>query len=325
MEGKELTTIGGGQVGIFDPDAQLEMAIRAAKALSNVIAQKRKPVIINGEQYLEFEDWQTLGQFDGVSVRTGDAEPVEIDGVKGVKAKAYLLNNHTGEIIGGAEAYCMRDEDKWGTRSKYEWQGEGANRKRVKVGEEVVPWFQLASMAQTRAGSKALRNKEAWIAVLGGYKPTPAEEMTASTVSSAVEERRTIDKSSHWCELHQTNFFKKGKMKGYAHSIGDTGEWCNEHSKEQAPPDFEQAEKDVELFTGEPVVIETQEEAGKTPRPTRDPETVVLKQDLLDACVEDFGMKPAQITKELTAAFPDGLPGTFGECYAKIVELRCGK
>lgn len=334
MESRGLTTItGGGQVGIFDPDAQLEMAIRAAKALSNVIAQKKKPVIINGEQYLEFEDWQTLGQFDGVSVRTGDAEFVEIDGVKGAKAKAYLINSHTGEIIGGAEAYCMRDEDKWGTRPKYEWQGEGANRKRVKVGEEVVPWFQLASMAQTRAGSKALRNKEAWIAVLGGYKPTPAEEMTANTVSSAVEEKRTIDKSDHWCELHQTNFFKKGKMKGYSHPIGDTGEWCNEHSKEQkkeqVPPDFKQAEEDIKTYwpseeTTEPVVVETQE-AGKTPRPTRDPETVVKKQDLLDACTADFGMKPAEITKELTAAFPDGLPGTFGECYAKIVELRCGK
>jgi len=109
-------------------------------------------------------------------------------------------------------------------------------------------------------------------------------------------------------------------MKGYAHPIGDTGEWCNE---EQAPPDFEQAEKDIELWTGEPVVVE--EGAGKTPRPTRDPSTILMKQDLLEACVSDFGMKPDQITKELKAAFPDGLPGTFGECYEKIVELRCGK
>jgi len=228
MEGKELTTIIGGQVGVFDPEAQLEMAVRAAKALATVIAQKKKPVIINGEQYLEFEDWQTLGQFDGVVVRTGDAEPVEINGVQGAKAKAYLHNKHTGELIGGAEAYCMRDEEKWGTRPKYEWQGEGSNRKRVKVGEEIVPWFQLASMAQTRAGSKALRNKEAWIAVLAGYKPTPAEEMTENTVSEAVKERRTVDKSEHYCPIHDTNFFKKGRMKGFAHPIEGTDQWCNE-------------------------------------------------------------------------------------------------
>ena len=235
MEGKELTTMTGGQVGIYDPDAQLDMAIRAAKALSRVIAQKKKPVIINGEQYLEFEDWQTLGQFDGVSVRTGDAEAVEINGVQGAKAKAFLYNNRTGELIGGAEAYCMRDEEKWGTRPKYEWQGEGDKRKRIKVGDEVVPWFQLASMAQTRAGSKALRNKEAWVAVLAGYRPTPAEEMTDGTVSEKVEERRTVDKSQHYCPVHEVNFFKKGRMKGYAHPIEGTDEWCNEPDASPQP------------------------------------------------------------------------------------------
>jgi hypothetical protein len=230
-----LTTVTPSSIGIYDPEGQLEMAIRAAKALSKVIAQKKKPVIINGEQYLEFEDWQTLGQFDGVSVRTGEAEPVEIDGVKGAKAKAFLVNNHTGEIIGGAEAYCMRDEDKWGTRPKYEWRGEGKGSHRVKVGDEPVPWFQLASMAQTRAGAKALRNKESWIAVLGGYKPTPAEEMTEGTVSPAVKERRTVDDEKHWCQEHNTAWFKRGKMKSYAHPIEGTDpvEWCHEPSRPQ--------------------------------------------------------------------------------------------
>jgi len=243
MEEQKLTTITGGQIGVFDPDAQLDIAIRAAKALSRVIAQKKKPVIINGEQYLEFEDWMTLGQFDGVSVRTGEAEPVEINGVQGAKAKAFLYNNRTGELIGGAEAYCMRDEEKWGTRAKYEWQGEGDRRRRVKVGEEVVPWFQLASMAQTRAGSKAFRNKEAWVAVLAGYRPTPAEEMTEGTVSNATEERRTIDRSQHYCPIHEVPFFKKGRMRDYAHPIEGTDEWCNEvdsdktKEKVEASPD----------------------------------------------------------------------------------------
>ena len=245
--GMTMSEFKGGEVGIFNPEAQLDMAIRASKALARVVAGKKKPVIINGEQYLEFEDWQTLGQFDGVSVKTGDAEMVEIDGVKGAKAKAYLINNRTGEIIGGAEAYCMRDEEKWGTRPKYEWQGEGDARHRVKVGDEVVPWFQLASMAQTRAGSKALRNKEAWIAVLAGYRPTPAEEMTDGTVSPAVQERRTVDDDKHWCAEHNTAFFKKGKMASYAHPLKNANgepvidekgkqEWCHEPSEVKGEP-----------------------------------------------------------------------------------------
>lgn len=34
--------------------------------------------------------------------------------------------------------------------------------------------------------------------------------------------------NNHWCSEHKAVFFKKGKMKGYAHPIGDTGNWCNE-------------------------------------------------------------------------------------------------
>ena len=39
--------------------------------------------------------------------------------------------------------------------------------------------------------------------------------------------------AEHWCKEHKQAFFKKGKMKGYAHPILEvdgepTGEWCNE-------------------------------------------------------------------------------------------------
>lgn len=217
------------------PSEQLANAAIAAKALKEVIANKPKPVIFNGEQYLEFDDWQTCGQFYGYTVKTGEAEMAEIDGVKGAKAHADLIDLRTGLVVGGAEAYCMRDEENWNKRPKYEWQGEGDNRKRVKIGDEVVPWFQLASMAQTRAGSKAFRNRLAWVVVLAGFKATPAEEMTESTVSQAQQERRTVDKSAHYCSVHNANFFKRGRMKNYAHPIEGTKDWCNE--PDNAPND----------------------------------------------------------------------------------------
>ena len=37
--------------------------------------------------------------------------------------------------------------------------------------------FQIASMAQTRAVSKAFRLALSWVMTLAGYEPTPAEEM----------------------------------------------------------------------------------------------------------------------------------------------------
>lgn len=39
--------------------------------------------------------------------------------------------------------------------------------------------------------------------------------------------------AEHYCKIHNTVFFKKGKMKGFAHPIGDTGEWCNEEESQE--------------------------------------------------------------------------------------------
>jgi hypothetical protein len=206
-----------------DPTEVLAQAQRAAKALVGVINQKPKKIIMNGEQYIENDDWQTVAEFYGYAVQTQDAVPVEVNGVQGAKAKASLLSMRTGEIVGGAEAYCMRDEEKWNTRPKYE--GRGDNRK--KVGDEPVPWFQLASMAQTRASSKAMKNRLAWVVALAGYKTTPAEELTGDEGPSDNPDKTTVP-VEHYCAVHKTQWFKKGNMKGYAHPISGTKEWCNE-------------------------------------------------------------------------------------------------
>jgi len=171
-----------GQALVTEPQAILDGASVAAAALKGVLDNKAKKVIISGEQYLEYEDWQTVGQFYGYGVTTGDAVPVEIEGVKGAKAVASLLHLRTGLVLGGAEAYCLRDEENWGEK----------------------PWFQLASMAQTRAASKALRNRLAWVVVLAGYKPTPAEEMvgTFRELSAATPEKA----EKGLCSVHNIPF-----------------------------------------------------------------------------------------------------------------------
>ena len=51
-------------------------------------------------------------------------------------------------------------------------------------------------------------------------------------------------KAEHWCKEHDTQFFIRGKMKSYAHPIGDTGEWCPEQADEPRKP--EQVEKPTE-------------------------------------------------------------------------------
>jgi hypothetical protein len=66
-------------------------------------------------------------------------------------------------------------------------------------------------------------------------------------------------KEAHWCSTHQTAFFKRGRMKGYAHPIkddfgGDTSEWCNEvkvEPVEQTMAPEPKAEKETIDFSEE--------------------------------------------------------------------------
>jgi hypothetical protein len=146
-----------------DPVKRLEQGKRAAAALMTVA----RPVMISGRKYLRFEDLQTIGAFFGTVVGTSDPEYVEVDGIPGYKAHAVVRRVSDGLVISSASAYCLR-EGAWKDRENYA----------------------LASMAQTRAGAKALRNSFAWIVTLAGFEPTPAEEMTSREEPPAATERQ---------------------------------------------------------------------------------------------------------------------------------------
>jgi len=148
------------------PEIVLEEAMRAAKALTDVIEKKAKKISFNGKTYLQFEDWQTLGRFYGVTAVVRSTKFVEYgegdEKVSGFESVCEALLVATNQVISSAEAMCLNDETNW--RSK--------------------PLFQLKSMAQTRGCAKALRNVLAWVVVLAGYAPTPAEEMTGNEESN---------------------------------------------------------------------------------------------------------------------------------------------
>lgn len=185
------------------PEMILDEAHDAAKALKRVIESKPNKVMFGGEQYLEFEDWQTVGRFYGIAPRIVSTRYVEYGNAQGWEATAEAVHVPTQRVVSSADAMCLNDEEKWSARPKYayvyhkksggtsvedpgpaeliwEKQGDGKSRpkkERMLIGTEQVPQFQLRSMAQTRAGAKALRNALAWVVVLAGYRPTPAEEM----------------------------------------------------------------------------------------------------------------------------------------------------
>ena len=137
------------------PKAVIEAASEVAKQLKDVVNQAGLAVKIGNGHHLKIEGWETVGRLtDRATVRTFDATFIEIDGAKGFRARSEVISRD-GVVIGGAEALCLNTEANW----------------------ENKPWYALASMAQTRAAGKALRNIYSWVIVLAGYESTPAEEM----------------------------------------------------------------------------------------------------------------------------------------------------
>lgn len=161
-----------------EPDEQLIFAHKAASALMAWVEQKPKKVMIRGEQYLEFGDWQILARFYGstvgvewtrsITLGSPDGNGVNPPLVRGYEARATVLRN--GEVISSAEAMCTRDERNWRDRDE----------------------FMLKSMAQTRASAKALRQAFGWVAELAGMKSTPAEEMGEQYDKSPVEDTALV-------------------------------------------------------------------------------------------------------------------------------------
>jgi hypothetical protein len=156
-----------------DPRGEIAYAVKCAKALGEVMEQKPKKVIINGKRYLEIDDWTMLGHFFGLSPTVEWTRPVDFGSARGWEARASVIHRSSGKEISAGEAMCLNDEERWSTRPKYE--------KGKKVGLEPVPMNQLRSMAQTRAQSKALAGALRWVAQLGGFQGTPAEEMDENT------------------------------------------------------------------------------------------------------------------------------------------------
>lgn len=75
----------------------------------------------------------------------------------------------------------------------------------------------------------------------------------------------------HWCSTHKTPFFKKGKMKSYAHPIKDeagkdTGEWCYEHKEEVNTGEQEFEDLDKSEPKPEPEILIPSEAKTSAPK-----------------------------------------------------------
>lgn len=182
----ELTALVPHQPGrlVDDPEAAIEAMVRVAKSMRRLMDQKKKPIYIDGEEYLEYEDWQMLGRFFGLSPKIAFTRAIRqkfysTDGklvgiYTGFRARAVAVHVATGIEWSAGESQCTNQEDHWRSRPVYGYE----HGKRVQVATAIVPQFELRGMAQTRACARALRNATAGVVrLMDNVADTPAEEM----------------------------------------------------------------------------------------------------------------------------------------------------
>jgi hypothetical protein len=144
--------------GAMRPSDKIAYAVEVANALKPILEAKKLVHKLNrrnpDDEYVELEGWQTCANLCGVTAKVEWTKPLE-DG-SGFESRAVVVRVESGIEVAAGESQCSRKEGgNWGNAQD----------------------FALKGMAQTRAQSRALRGVLAWILVLAGYNPTPAEEM----------------------------------------------------------------------------------------------------------------------------------------------------
>ena len=240
-------------------DTTIGIAVEWAKRLKRVIDEQHLFVEVKGKKHIIAEGWATMVALDHAGYDSPSDMIKELKDGKGETvgylATTYIMKD--GVRIAGATQACYFDDPP--CRGK-----DGGSKDRAAI-----------STAQTWAGVKAGRMHYGWIVVMAGYAATPAEEMTN-------DKETPVDKTKHWCEQHQVNFFKSGRMRGYAHKIEGTEQWCNEPIERVAEGQSKPAEQ----------VAKPQDKPMDTPKPVQADIQVDNRAALL-------AMKPATIGEML--------------------------
>jgi len=121
------------------------------------------------------------------------------------------------------------------------------------------------------------------------------------------EAPQSSEMREHWCKEHNTAFFMRGKMKSFAHPIGDTGEWCHEH-KEQADAIFPPEQKAAESPPTSPAIDLNLKNPG----------------EFYQACLHHFKLNKSDVDKEVSM-YDLSNPGQRKQAWQSIVGIYGNK
>ena len=143
-----------------DPGEVIVKATATAKPLAEVIRKQKLYKTIQGKNHVLVEGWTLLGSMLGVFPIVQWTRKLDNGWEARVEARTM-----DGNVVGAAEAQCLRTETRWASADDYA----------------------IRSMAQTRATSRALRGPLGFVVQLAGFQPEPAEDMPESAPAKKPE------------------------------------------------------------------------------------------------------------------------------------------
>ena len=244
------------------PREVLSIAREQAKVLIEVVHEQGLYTEIGrgptAKKYLLAEAWQTICTFNNAHPVTEWVKAIEHNG-ETVAWQARVELYKDGQIISSGEMVCGLEE--FPCRGK-----EGFAKERA-----------AQSAAQTWAMAKAARMKFAWVAVLGGYAPTPAEEMIVDPpqamppdMEASVKGYTAQGTEDNMCPIHNQEWFQSANMRKMgrpmAHPVASSNTWCTRDEVMEAQEQQEQeSNNNTALFpqdNNDPLPEEQSEDLG---------------------------------------------------------------
>lgn len=314
METQELAVLSAPR----DINVMLKEGAHIAGALAKYAESAQLYKKIGDSKHLMVEGWGMVAAAFQVTARTVQTEYLDFGGgVWGFKATAEAVSVATGHVVGRGEALCTNDEERWSARPQYEW----IDGNKTKVGMVNVPRQQLMSMAQTRATSKALSSVFRWVAKLGGFSGTAAEEMedggNGRQQRSTPQQPRKAEGNSNPAVISEAQM---KRMYAIAKNKGLNDDQYREFLKRHG---FEHS-KDVTRAKYEAMIADL-ESAGKAAEPEAEAIVSEKQRDSLVNAAEAVGWAPAELEKllgEYRVGRIDHLPA--GQYAAFLAALKAG-
>ena len=149
---KQLINLTNETTSLTSPKGMVDFA----GTLKAVIVEQGLYTNIKGKNYVHVEAWQFAGAAMGVIAIVKSTERIQTNTPEiNYRAEVELRRLENDQLVGSGIAFCSNKE----------------------YSKKQFDEYAIASMAQTRATSKAYRIAFGWLMKMAGYEATPHEEM----------------------------------------------------------------------------------------------------------------------------------------------------